>query len=263
MPVKSHLFTGMAFYFICSSFYIRLRFPWLLWFLSITRLLFHCPVYWFDNASISPLPGLWRYQNRTGSSYDMKGMTGAYPFHRSGRRHTSHRCAAAPISVAAVHHKGPWIPLLVPHMPSPRTHLKSIILDLLYASHSKMSICFFWRIWISNRAVHSTIDQHFMAPSFFFVMIRLVDSSPPFGAVGMVQSMLPEFKRKSWQSFRFKLLSRQQDLFSRKSPGFAWFGEAGALTNTLTNIRKSAGGHSGHGSDLYPRKLGPKVPEST
>lgn len=147
--------------------------------------------------------------------------------------------------------------------PSPRTHLKSIILDLLYASHSKMSICFFWRIWISNRAVHSTIDQHFMAPSFFFVMIRLVDSSPPFGAVGMVQSMLPEFKRKSWQSFRFKLLSRQQDLFSRKSPGFAWFGEAGALTNTLTNIRKSAGGHSGHGSDLYPRKLGPKVPEST
>ena len=224
MPVKSHLFTGMAFYFICSSFYIRLRFPWLLWFLSITRLLFHCPVYWFDNASISPLPGLWRYQNRTGSSYDMKGMTGAYPFHRSGRRHTSHRCAAAPISVAAVHHK---------------------------------------RIWISNRAVHSTIDQHFMAPSFFFVMIRLVDSSPPFGAVGMVQSMLPEFKRKSWQSFRFKLLSRQQDLFSRKSPGFAWFGEAGALTNTLTNIRKSAGGHSGHGSDLYPRKLGPKVPEST
>ena len=32
---------------------------------------------------------------------------------------------------------------------------------------------------------------------FFFVMIRLVDISPPFGAVGMVQSMLPEFKRKS------------------------------------------------------------------
>jgi len=35
------------------------------------------------------------------------------------------------------------------------------------------------------------------------------------------------------------------------------------LANTLTNIRKSAGGHSGQGSDLYPQKLGPKMPEST
>jgi len=35
------------------------------------------------------------------------------------------------------------------------------------------------------------------------------------------------------------------------------------LTNTLTNIRKSAGGHSGQGSCLYPQKAGPKVPEST
>ena len=35
------------------------------------------------------------------------------------------------------------------------------------------------------------------------------------------------------------------------------------MTNTLTNIRKSAGGHSGQGSCLYPQKAGPKVPEST
>jgi hypothetical protein len=38
---------------------------------------------------------------------------------------------------------------------------------------------------------------------------------------------------------------------------------AGALTNTLTNIKKSAGGHSGQGSALYLQKPGPKVPEST
>ena len=48
-----------------------------------------------------------------------------------------------------------------------------------------------------------------------------------------------------------------------KNPRFRPMSGAGDLTNTLTNIRISAGGHSGHGSDLYPRKLGPKVPEST
>lgn len=50
--------------------------------------------------------------------------------------------------------------------------------------------------------------------------------------------------------FRFKLLSRKQDLPS-KSPSSVRFGGTGALTNTLTNIRKSAGGHSGQGSDSY------------
>ena len=44
---------------------------------------------------------------------------------------------------------------------------------------------------------------------------------------------------------------------------YAWFGGNGPLTNTLTNIRKSAGGHSGQDSYLYPQKAGPKVLEST
>ena len=48
-----------------------------------------------------------------------------------------------------------------------------------------------------------------------------------------------------------------------KSPRLRSLGRAGALTNTLTNIRISAGGHSGQGSYLYPQKMGPKVPEST
>ena len=48
-----------------------------------------------------------------------------------------------------------------------------------------------------------------------------------------------------------------------KSPVSARFGGDGPLTNTLTNIRKSAGGHSGQGSALYPQKPGPKVPKST
>ena len=34
------------------------------------------------------------------------------------------------------------------------------------------------------------------------------------------------------------------------------------MSNTLTNIRKSSGGHSGLGSYLFPQKVRPKVPES-
>ena len=67
----------------------------------------------------------------------------------------------------------------------------------------------------------------------------------------------------TWQSFWLKLRSRHQGFYFRKRAVFAWFGGDGPLTNTLTNIRKSAGGHSGQGSDLYPQKPGPKVPEST
>lgn len=48
-----------------------------------------------------------------------------------------------------------------------------------------------------------------------------------------------------------------------KAPAPSDSAEPGPLTNTLTNIRKSAGGHSGQGSYLYPQKMGPKVPEST
>ncbi|WP_298016531.1 hypothetical protein [uncultured Dysosmobacter sp.] len=54
----------------------------------------------------------------------------------------------------------------------------------------------------------------------------------------------------------------KEDLCLRKAPALPNSAEPGPLTNTLTNISKSAGGHSGQCGSFGFQKVGAKVLET-
>ncbi len=77
-------------------------------------------------------------------------------------------------------------------------------------------------------------------------IICLVDNtSLPLGKVGTAQGELPEPKTELDISSIASYDHSSKMIFFGKNPRLRPIGGAGDLTNTLTNMRISAGGHSG------------------